>query len=51
MLILEIPGPVTKEKSKHAANVPRVRLDFKDLLTQAFKTLLNIAERFRGTNY
>ena len=50
MLVLEIPGPATKEKKKRAENVPPARLDSKDLSTRVTEILLNIAQRFPGIN-
>jgi hypothetical protein len=48
MLVLEIPGPVTKGKKKRAENAQPARHAFKALSTQVLRILLNIAKRFPG---
>ena len=48
MLVLDLPGPVTKGKKKPVGSVQLVRRDFKALLTQVSEILLNIAERYPG---
>ena len=48
MLVLDIPGPVTKGKKKPVESVQLVRRDFKALLTRVSETLLSIAKRFPG---
>ena len=48
MLVLDIPGPATKEKTKRVENVLPASPGFKDLLTRVLETLLTIAKRFPG---